>query len=277
MTINTSFPYVYNSNAVVYLLVGLPTSATGAVNPAGSSPANLVGGFSGFRDWGIQVYDWFQQGPLELSYAAMVSNGAAIETPLDGDDNKDLTLRLQASHIFGGSGPNREDLSVFLWRQGGYRRFGTQNFDQTRSGIGLKYLQGDYRLTTEYVVADGMIVGGPTPPFYGYPFAVGVNEKANGWYVEGGWRFRPSWELDLRYDYLDLMTQNAVNHREFATTTLGIQFFFDNKTRLTFNYEWRRMQVANPGAIPAGAARSNALAIAENLGDRISLQLTWSF
>ena len=277
MIVNTSFPYVYNSNAVLYLLVGLPTAASGPVNRAGTTPANLVGGFSGFRDWGVQVYDWFNQGSMEFSYAAMLSNGGPIENMQDSDGNKDLTLRLQASKIFAGSGPNREDLSFFVWQQSGKRRFAAQDFDQSRAGIGLKYLQGNYRVSSEYIQADGMIVGGQTPPFVGNPFAVGVNEKANGWYLEGGWRFYPQWELDLRYDYLNFMTQNAANEREFATTTFGVQRFINKSTRAMFNYEWRDMKVSNPGAIPAGAALSNAQTIAGNLGNRVSFQLTWSF
>jgi len=276
-TVNTSFPYAYNSNALLYLLVGLPATASGPVSPSATTPAALTGGFSGFRDWGIQVYDWFNRGALEFSYAAMVSNGGPIENLQDSDGNKDLTLRLQLSEIFGGRGPNREDFSVFVWRQEGKRSFGGQNFGQLREGAGFKYLQGEYRVSAEYLRGTGMIVGGPTPPFAGNPFAVGVNEKANGWYLEGGWRYLPKWELDLRYDYLDFMTQNAASEREFATTTLGLQYFIDKNTRTLLNYEWRHMKVSNPNAIPAGAALGNAQAIAGNLGDRVTLQLTWSF
>jgi len=42
------------------------------------------------------------------------------------------------------------------------------------------------------------------------------------WLVSrGGWRFLPQWEADLRYDYLDFMTQNLANERVLDTTTLG--------------------------------------------------------
>jgi len=37
------------------------------------------------------------------------------------------------------------------------------------------------------------------------------------------------------------------------------------------------MKVPNPAAIPAGALRNNAQTNADNVADRISLQLTWSF
>ncbi len=277
LAVNTSSPYVYNSNAVLYMLVGLPVQSNGAVSPSGLSSANLSSGFSGYRDWGVQVYDWFNRGQWEYSYAAMVSNGDAIDHPLDSDGHKDLTLRFQASYLLGKQGPNREDVSAFVWRQNGARLFGTQHYALLREGLGLKYLQGDYRASAEYLRASGMIVGGQAPPFVGQPFAAGVHEKADGWYLEGGWRFLPQWEADLRYDYLNFMTQTLANEREFATTTLGIQYFIDPATRAIFNYEWRDMKVTNPAAIAAGALRNNALTNAGNLGDRISVQLTWSF
>lgn len=277
LAVNTSYPYVYNSNAVLYMLVGLPVDSNGAVNASGASSAKLSSGFSGFRDWGVQVYDWFNQGQWEYSYAAMVSNGAAIDNPGDSDARKDLTLRLQVSYLFGGQGPNREDVSAFVWRQSGARLFGTEYFGMVREGVGLKYLQGNYRVSAEYLRADGMVVGGQTPPFVGQSFAAGVNEKASGGYVEGGWRFLPQWEADLRYDYLDFMKQTAANEREFATTTLGMQYFINPATRVIANYEWRNMKISNPEAIAAGAARANALAIVGNLGNRASVQLTWSF
>ncbi|HZW24546.1 MAG TPA: hypothetical protein VFF26_03600 [Gallionella sp.] len=282
MAVNTSAPYVYNSNAVLYLLVGLPVQSAGAVDPAGASAANLTSGFSGYRDWGVQVYDTFNRGQWEYSYAAMLSNGDSIDRMWDSDGRKDLTLRFQASYLFASQGaksrgPNREDFSAYVWRQDGSRLFGTQQYAMVREGVGLKYLQGDYRASAEYLRAAGMMVGGQTPPFVGQPFVVGVNEKAGGWYLEGGWHFLPQWEVDLRYDYLDFMKQTAANEREFATTTLGLQYFFNPATHVIFNYEWRSMKVSTPAAIAAGPARNNAQTIAANLGDRASVQLTWSF
>ena len=277
LAVNTSYPYVYNSNAVLYMLVGLPVQANSVVNASGTSSAKLSSGFSGFRDWGVQVYDAVVRGQWEYTYAAMISNGAAIESVGDTDARKDLTLRFQTSYLFGGQGPNREDISTFVWRQKGSRLFGTEYFGMMREGVGIKYLKGKYRTSAEYLRASGMVVGGQTPPFVGQAFAAGVNEKASGWYVEGGWRFMPRWEADLRCDYLDFMTQTPANEREFATITLGLQYFISPAMRAIFNYELREMKVSNPSAIAAGPARDNALVIANGLGDRLSVQLTWSF
>ncbi len=275
--VNVSAPYIYNSNAVLYMLVGLPVVSSGAVNPTGASSAQLSGGFSGYRDWGVQVYDWITRGQWEYSYAAMVSNGHAIDTPRDNDGRKDLTLRFQASYLLGGMGPNREDFSAYIWRQDGSRVFALQQYPLVREGVGVKYLQGNYRVSAEYLRAAGMVVGGQAPPFVGQPFATGVNEAAGGWYVEGGWKFLPQWEADVRYDYLDFMKMNPSNEREFSTTTLGLQYLVSPGTRVMVNYEWRGMKVSNLAAISSGAVRNNALSLANDLGNRASMQFTWSF
>lgn len=276
--VHTAYPYVFFSNAATNLLVENQVRPIGAVNPAGASNAAVVSGGSGFRDWGVQIYDWFGRGQWEFSYALMGSNGDEIEAPRDDDGNKDLTGRMQASYIFNKSkGPNREDASVWLWHQNGERRFGGQDYNRIREGIGARYQKGPWRTTAEYLRGDGMIVAGPNPPFPGQPTQIGVNEKADGGYVEGGWRFHKEWEIDLRHDVFNRMTGSAALERKFTTTTLGLQYFFYKNTRLTLNYEWRSLEVSNPQAIPVGAQRSNAELIADNLGDRASVQLTWFF
>lgn len=276
--VHTSYPYVYFSNAATNLLIENQVRSAGTVNAAGASNGTVVSGGSGFRDWGVQVYDWFTRGPWEFSYALMASNGNEIEAPRDDDSNKDITARLQASYIFGKSkGPNREDASAWLWRQTGERRFGGQDYDRMREGIGARYQKGAWRTTAEFLRGNGMIVAGPNPPFSGQPTQIGVNEQADGWYVEGGWRFHKEWEVDLRHDVFNRLTGTAALERKFTTTTLGLQYLFYKNTRLTLNYEWRRLQVPYPEAIPLGAQRTNAQLIADNLGDRVSLQLTWFF
>jgi len=100
----------------------------------------------------------------------MLSNGDSIDRLQDSDGRKDLTLRFQASYLFGGPksrGPNREDVSAYVWRQDGSRLFGTQQYALVREGIGFKYLQGNCRASAEYLRAAGMIVGGQTPPSSG--------------------------------------------------------------------------------------------------------------
>ena len=59
--------------------------------------------------------------------------------------------------------------------------------------------------------------------------------------------------------------------------TLGGQYFISKSTRVTLNYEWREAEVSNPPALTNPVQRSNARIVADNLGDRASLQLTWYF
>jgi hypothetical protein len=278
VAVHTSFPYVYFSNVATNLLIENQVKPSGAVNAAGTSNGSTISGGSGFRDIGVQVFDWFNKGAWEFSYALMLSNGSEVDQLSDNDSNKDVTGRVQASYVFGKSkGPNREDASVWIWHQNGEREFGAASFDRIREGIGGRYQKGPWRATAEYLRGEGMIVSGANPPFPGQPTQIGVNEKADGWYVEGGWRFHKNWEIDLRHDYFDRMTETASLEREFTTTTLGANWYFYKNTRLTLNYEWRDLEVSNPSAIAAGTARTNAETISDNLGDRASLQLTWFF
>ncbi len=46
---------------------------------------------------------------------------------------------------------------------------------------------------------------------------------------------------------------------------------------MTLNYEWRTAEVPNPQAMTNAIQRSNAEAVVNNLGNRLSMQLTWFF
>jgi hypothetical protein len=46
---------------------------------------------------------------------------------------------------------------------------------------------------------------------------------------------------------------------------------------MTLNYEWRDQKVPNLSAITNATQRTNAQVIADNLADRVSVQLTWFF
>lgn len=277
MPVHAASRYIYFSNVVQNLLIEQPVRYAGPTSNPTLVNAQATSGCNCFHDWGIQVYDGFNRGPWELSYAAMVSNGGEIENLTDQDSNKDLTLRLQVSYVFGGKGPARQDVSFFVWRQGGERRFGAGDYDRIREGLGFTLLKDQYRLSGSYLRGDDMIIAGMTPPFAGSPYAVGVDEKADGWYLEGGWRFHPNWEVGLRHDVLHLMTENPVNTRVPETTILALQHFPPKDTRISLNYEWRGAEVAHPDAIADPVQRNNILVVPANLADRISLQLTWVY
>jgi predicted porin len=244
-----------------------------------------IAGNNAFRDWGIQVFDSFTRDKWELGYAAMVSNGNEIENLGDNNGSKDLTARLQLSYVFKGKGPLREDANAFVWRQSGERTYGGKDHDRIREGAGFRVTRGPFRASGEYIRGEGMIAGGPNPPVLPasgsleppYNLNLAPDGEADGWYLEAGWRFHPKWEIEARYDEFDRNNDDPAAERLFKTWTLGAQYFFYKNTRLTLNYEWREAEVPNPLAITNLTQRSNASVVANDLGDRVSLQLTWFF
>jgi phosphate-selective porin len=288
-----AYSYVYYS-AVTSALVQETFYRDVAGTPAGCAViagntsldcGMAVAGNNAFRDWGIQVFDSFQKNNWELGYAAMISNGNEIENISDNNSSKDLTARLQLSYVFKGKGPLREDANAFIWRQSGERTYGGTDYDRIREGVGFRVTKGPFRTSGEYIRADGMVAGGPNPPVVPasgdleppYNLNLAPAGKADGWYLEGGWRFHPKWEIEARYDEFDRSHDDPAAQRVFRTWTLGSQYFINKTTRLTLNYEWREAEVPHPLAITNATQRSNANIVADNLGDRVSLQLTWNF
>jgi hypothetical protein len=260
--------------------------------------SQIDGGVGGFRDIGIEAYDWFRQGRWEYSYALMAGNGTGTNF-VDGHGNYDVSGRLQASYVWGGKGPKREDVSAYLWHQEGKRDFGGTKYDRMREGAGFKYLRNGIRLSGEYIQAKGMIFIGPNPPFNdlggnttaGSAFkpvtlvALDNSNKADGYYLEGGWRFARKWEADLRYDYLDRLSNSSYDERKFTTWTLGTQYFYSPTLRFTLNYEIRKLEspaITTPGATGTSTAQTrtqltDANIIGDSMGNRISLMATWVF
>jgi len=265
-------------------------------------------GVGAFRDVGLQMFDWFEVGDSwELSYAIMIGNGNGLNFS-DNDDNKDLYLYASAEKVFGGRGPRREGLKIFAWSQTGKRTadlsadscangnafpacgaggsgrvstiFDPAEYDRDRMGFGVKYLRNGWRATAEYMDGEGMIWQAPHNPTFalgpgqGIPTGPGAGAfaKANGYYVEGGWRIGKSkWELDLRYDVYNRLDGDQFEIK-YERTTLGVQYFFNPRVRLAINYEMRE---ANAPNFPAGAGPN---AQVDGLDDRLALQITgiWS-
>lgn len=288
-----AYSYVYYS-AVTSALVqetfyrdvaGTPAGCTVIAGNTSLDCGMAVAGNNAFRDWGIQVFDSFSKNKWELGYAAMISNGNEIENISDNNSSKDLTARLQLSYVFKGKGPLREDANAFIWRQSGERTYGGTDYDRIREGVGFRVTKGPFRTSGEYIRAEGMVAGGPNPPVVPasgdleppYNLNLAPAGKADGWYLEGGWRFHPKWEIEARYDEFDRSHDDPAAQRIFKTWTLGGQYFINKTTRLTLNYEWREAEVPYPLAITNAVQRSNANIVADNLGDRVSLQLTWNF
>lgn len=283
------FDYINFTNVTQQLIQEqfFTTGPSAAAAPlAGSTTTGFVGTQQGtinaFRDTGIQVFDSFRRGPWDLGYAAMVGNGSPLFRT-DNNEGKDLYYRLQGYYVFGNSkGPRRDDIGAWLWRQDGKRTFNGNDFDMVRQGIGVGYHKGfmqpnGMRFTAEYMQGKGMISAGSPFPGVGTTVYPGDDNKADGWYAEGGYFLTRNIEFDLRYDKYNRLTNSAADERDFTTWTLGAQYHFSPKARATINYEFRDLKVPNPGAITTPVARNNANAVADAMGDRLSVQATLIF
>lgn len=271
-------------------------AATGNVGPF--TTAQLQGGSSlntfnspvgAFRDVGVQVFDAFDIGhDWEVSYAAMIGNGNGIEFS-NSDGEYDKYLYLSAEKKFGGKGPFAEGLKFFGWGQWGTRLIDLTNdstanakpYDRNRAGLGVKYMQKPFRFTAEYITADGVIFEGPDKPNFYFTnnpaFGNGADAKGNGWYVEGGWYIpKTRFELDARYDTATFNDGRKDQHT-FDKWTLGVQYHFNPKTRITVNYEIRDFQ-CDSGVAPCTAPEPNTPNYnLKGVGNKVGVQLTAIF
>lgn len=271
----------------------------GAGTASNTGDANKPNGPVGaFRDQGIQVFDTFNAGDWEHSYAVMIGNGNGISRG-DNDDNMDTYLYWSSEQVYGGKGPRREGWKLFAWNQDGKRTLTTEGageYDRTRTGFGTTFKKGKQRAAFEYITADGMIFNGtdggavagavgaaPAAKFIGYPgdctaaatptcsvvasFNVETKGEADGYYLHYGYALTNELELDARYDVYNRMTDVAAKERTFDTLTLGAQYFFNKKSRLIVNYEMRDAEAPN---LPS---TDNANKILDGMDDRISAQL----
>ena len=245
-------------------------------------------GVGAFRDVGVQLFETFAVGESwEVAYAGMIGNGNGLNFS-DNNDDKDYYLYASAEKIFGGKGPRRQGLKMFAWMQDGVRTADLTNngvhdpedYDRERYGAGIKFLRNGWRATAEYMKGKGMIWQAPHNPSFGIgpgqgnPNAPGNGAfaKANGWYVEGGYRFKGTkWELDARYDVYNRLDGDRFEI-QFKRTTLGVQYFFNPRVRVAFNYEFRSADAVD---FPSGAG-PNAQVM--GIDNRLAIQITgiWS-
>lgn len=254
------------------------------------------------RDWGVQFFDAFKRDKWTHTYSVMFANGNGIHRG-DNNSEKDLNLYLSSEYdLPGGKGPLKHGLKLYGYHQQGVRNFvidsaGTesQDFDRIRYGIGAKALghlfgedRGKHRLAFELMFAEGMINYTPTANMADAPygglvqFAAEEGNKAKGVTLDYGYYLNKRWQFDIRYSRDNLLYEQAntkfwtsADERVLTYTTLGVNYYFAPKTRLTFNYEFRKAEAPNPAATEA--ATINANEITGSVGDRVGLRLTHSF
>jgi hypothetical protein len=262
-------------------------------NPALTSTSQLDGfdrPVSGFRDVGIQVFDAFRFGSWEHSYALMIGNGNGTDMT-DIDNHKDAYAYLSTERLFGGEGPKREGVKFFVWAQSGKRKYDSaggdgiyETYDRKRSGLGVKYVGKPFKFGAEYMQGTGMIFNGPDKPTWALTNAGisnpdapdnGLKADGSGWYADGGWSIPgTNLEFDLRYDLYHRL-DGSTYQLDWKTWTVGLQYYFNPKTRLTFNWATRDINAPNqPGAGTSATTPNNNLV---GIDQRYSLQLTTIF
>lgn len=257
--------------------------------------------FDAGRDWGVQLFDAFKREKWTYSYAVMVANGNGIRHE-DNNGDKDVNLYVSAEHdLPGGKGPLKHGVKFYGYHQQGVRNFtvdaaGTQSqdFDLIRYGIGARALgelfgaqAGKHRLGFELMYADGMIhympTGNVADGAYGgnvMQIAAERGNKARGITLDYGYYLNPSWQFDVRYSRDDLLYQTAgvwmpSDKRIFENLTVGVNYLFTPKTRLTVDYEFRDVRAPNPAA--TAPLTNNANITVDSVGDRFGVRLTHSF
>lgn len=249
------------------------------------------------RDTGIQLFDTFKSdNGWEHSYALLYGNGGANKDNRDGEF--DTTVYWSSEKVFGGKGPWRDHMKMFAWNTSGKRTLyssATLNaggslesaekvYDRNLSGIGFIYQKDKIRFWTEFMQADGMIftgsTGGAVPGAISNTgnqvsqFTMSPTGESDGGYIDFGYKITPKIELDIRYDWYNRVTNLAAGaERKYETTTLGLQYRFNKKTKFMINYEMREFNA--PGAAPSSAAGAAGVPnkIAESMEDKVSAQL----
>ena len=242
------------------------------------------------RDTGIQLFDTFKSGAWEHSYAVLVGNGGISQ---DNRENQfDTTVYLSSEKVYSGKGPFRDHLKLYAWATRGKRSIydsallhtgstpdaSKKMYDRNLTGLGLTYQKNKFRFWAEYIVADGMIftgsTGGAVPGAISNDgaevaqFLLSPKGKADGGYIDFGYKIIPKLELLARYDWYNRVTNlGAKAERRYDTTTLGLQYRFNKKAKFLFNYEFRTLKA------PKLASTSPANKIGASMTNKLSAQL----
>ena len=248
------------------------------------------------RDTGIQLFDTFKDGSWEHSYAVLYGNGGANKDNRDGEF--DTSLYWSSEKIFSGKGPWRDHMKFFAWNTSGKRTIydsatlnagddqtaAERKYDRNLTGVGFTYQQNKIRFWAEYIKADGMIfngsTGGAVPGALSNDgetvsqFLISPTGESDGGYIDFGYKVTPKIELDVRYDWYNRVTNLAATaERFYGTTTLGLQYKFNKKTKLLVNYEMREFDAPNNAPSSTAGAAGVPNKIAESMTDKISAQV----
>lgn len=238
-----------------------------------------------FRDIGAQIFDTVPIADTwTVSYAYMYGNGSGIAMNSSDKQRTHYGYLAFEDNFNAKRGYFHESVKFYGWIQDGKRTLlsndGTSTTEvsanRQRYGLGMTYYQNGLRFEAEYMKAKGMIFTGakdtdadPLKENWQFQFAVGDENTADGGYVNLQYEIVPKkFEIFGRYDILDRLPNDASAERKFKTTTLGCSYRFAGATRIDLNYVFK--DATAPG-------NANAQKVLDNMGDRVSVQITAAF
>lgn len=247
-------------------------------------PGNDGLGVNGFTYPGVQLFDWFRNGPWEFEYSAMAGMFGSIDAGIRSNSPM-FAGSLQEAYIFGGHGPFQSNLTAFVWYQHANPTLLGKDYVMQREGLGFTYLKGfmhpwGQKLTFEYINGDGWITA---PAAYNsssdVPSAASdtqlypnINNTANGYYIDAGLFFTKHIEGLLRYDYYNRLPNLPSANIRFRTLSVGLAYYINPLMHVNLNYYFRKVN-ANP------AASSNAVvqSVVENTDNELVLFGSFGF
>jgi hypothetical protein len=259
----------------------------------------IVGPALSLRDVGIEAFDalplWQgEQGALDLGFAAMASLGRPSHAFDSIDDvnaqlvhvvssGPDLTGRLQLSWLLDPKQRhrgNRDEVSVWLWRQQGARLVPglddpttTSAVARVRQGAGGQVRLAGVRVRAEVAAAEGAVLA--QGAFVGQPAVVLPDGVAHGGSLDvsmarlGSLALDP-FTIDVGADWLARNPDDPAASRFLQSVTVGTQLTFNKTFRLLLNAELRRLEVG-------AEAPPDAALIASGLSPVLSTQLNLVF
>jgi hypothetical protein len=235
-----------------------------------------------FRDTGAQVFDTVTlTDTWSVSYAYMYGNGNGISRSASNEQETHYGYLAFEDNYNDKRGFFHESMKFYCWMQEGKRILlsstdGEINANRQRYGVGMTYYHNGLRFEAEYMKAKGMIYTGakdidadPLTEDWQFQYAIGDENTADGGYVNLQYEIAPKkFEVFGRYDIMDRLPNDEKAQRKFKTVTLGCSYRFKGATRIDFNYAFR--DASAPGS-------ANAQKVLDNMGDRVSVQLTAAF
>ncbi|RCN58550.1 porin family protein [Acidiferrobacter thiooxydans] len=115
------FDYINFTNVSAQLILNQFIGSAPAIATGPGAYAVQAAPINAGRDQGIQLFDWFNNGPWQFAYAAMVGNGAPLYYNAQSNSTS-YYGRLQESYIFHHSkGPHQAGITAWVWGHLGHQ------------------------------------------------------------------------------------------------------------------------------------------------------------